>query len=163
MKLLGVMLVLLAGTMCGCTAAGRLKFRANQCRILRQLVTMMVTELRTALPLIPDLLRSLAALPDFSALQFLQNAAQRAECFPQCWTDALAADNTLSDDARAVLETVGQTLGSTALDGQLAALQLCLERLNALQSEAEHISECRGHLCRSMGVLGALFFSILLL
>lgn len=163
MKPAGVFLLLLAGTMCGCGAARRLSFRARLLRTLRRLITMMMTELRTTLPLIPDLLRELAALPDFAALAFLQDAAQNADSFPHAWHEALIRDAALSDDLRGVLETVGQTLGSTALDGQLAALALCLERLGAMQTEAERICEKRGNLYRSMGVLGALFFSILLL
>jgi stage III sporulation protein AB len=163
MKLLGICLLLLAGTLCGCSAARRLTSRAKLLRTLRQLITAAMTELRTTLPLIPDLLRSLASMPDFAGLGFLQSAAENADDFPHCWHEALRQAHSPDGDILAVLETVGQTLGSTALDGQLAALELCLERLSTMQTEAEQLCKSRGHLYRSMGVLTALFFSILLL
>lgn len=163
LRLPGGVLLLIAGTLLGCHAAARLDAEARRLRLLRQLLSAAVTELRGTLPVIPELLRSLARMPQFAPLQFLQNAAADAAQFPACWQNAVAADSTLSEDARAVLETVGQTLGSTTLEGQIAALSLCGERLAALQAEAEARAKQQGNLLRSMGVLGSAFLVILLL
>lgn len=162
-RLLGGALLLLAGTLLGCAAAGRLDGDAKRIRLLRQLVSAAVTELRGTLPVIPDLLRDLARMPQFLSLTFLQQAAAHAGEFPSCWQRAIAEDPSLSDGERAVLETVGQTLGSTTLEGQTAALSLCGERLAALQAEAESRAKQQGNLLRSMGVLGSMFLVILLL
>ena len=163
MKLLGVMLILCAGTLCGGAAARSLSAYPARLRLLRQMVTAMITELRGTLPLTADLIRQTAAIPDFAPLCFLQAAARNAEQFPYCWRDAVRNDRSLTPEERAVLLTVGDTLGSSTLDGQVAALDLCLERLSEVQSAAEIRCGKKAPVCRSIGILGALFFSILLL
>lgn len=163
MKLAGMLLIIWAGTLGGCTAARQLDRSVRRIRLLRQLITMMMTELRSNLPLISDLLRKTAAHPAFRQLEFLQIAADHAEDFPQCWPAALSQDTALTPEETAVLETVGQTLGSMALEGQLSALQLCLERLSAMQEDAALHARSKGRLYRSLGLLGAMFLSILLI
>ena len=163
MKLLGAGILLCAGTMAGCFAAHRLERRAALLRQLRHLLTAMKQELRNSLPLTADLLRLLADMPAFGSLAFLQQTAAHPDFLPQRWSDSINADESLTPDIAAVLHTVGQTLGSTTLDGQLAALQLCFDRLGALQQYAESRAAAKGNLYRSMGILCALFFVILLL
>lgn len=163
MKLLGVMLLLTAGTLCGSYAAGRLEAYPARLRRLRQMVTFIITELRGSLPLTADLIRQTAALPDLAALRFLQTAAADAEMFPRCWQDAVQNDRSLTPEERTVLRTVGETIGSSTLEAQTAALSLCLERLSAMQTAAESRCGRKAPVCRSIGILGALFFSILLL
>lgn len=163
MKLLGAGLLLCTGLLAGCAAARRLEQQVQLLRLLRQMLTAMMQTLQATLPLTADLLRMLADTPAFASLGFLQKAAGNPENFPQCWLDAVRHDPALTKDTAAVMETVGQTLGSTALDGQLAALQLCLDRLGALQADAENAAAKHCGLCRSMGILSALFLAILLL
>lgn len=163
MKLLGAGLLLCTGVMAGCAAARNLERRAALLRLLRQLLTAMIHELSGLLPLTADLLKHLAAEPAFGSLQFLQEAAADPDAFPASWLEAVRRDPSLPPDAAAVLVTVGQTLGSLPLEGQLAALRLCTERLAVLQNTAEACAAEKGTLCRSMGILGALFFTILLL
>ena len=163
MKLFGMILLVLSAAELGCLAAGTLRRRTEQLRILRQLVITMMAELKCTLPLIPDMLRSLAAEHIFRSLAFLQDAAAHAEDFPACWAEAAANDSTLTAEARKVVESVGETLGSTALDGQLAVLELCAERLEMLYTEQKAHADQRGRLYRSMGILSGVFFVIVLL
>ena len=163
MKLFGMILLLLSAAELGCLAAGSLRRRTEQLRILRQLVITMMAELKCTLPLIPDMLRTLAAEPSFRSIGFLQDAAAHAEDFPACWAQAAARDTALTPEARKVVETIGETLGSTALDGQLAVLELCAERLQTLYTEQKERADQRGRLYQSMGILSGIFFVIVLL
>lgn len=163
MKLLGTILILFSGVLAGCSAAHSLEQNAAYLRLLRQMVTAMMQELSGSLPLTGDLLRQLADAKMFRSLRFLQQAAQEPEAFPQCWEDALKADRTLTPEAAEVLRSIGQTLGSTSLEGQIAALSLTLDRLGVLQTNAESLAAKKGNLYRSLGVFGALFTAILLL
>lgn len=163
MKLLGAFLILCCGVLAGCTAARSLEQKAANLRLLRQMVTAMMQELSGSLPLTADLLRHLAEMQTFRPLGFLQRASQNPDTFPQSWTDAVRSDRALTPESAEVLCGIGQTLGSTGLEGQLAALSLALERLGALQAEAERLAAGKGNLYRSLGVLGALFAAILLL
>ncbi len=163
MKLTGALMILCCGVLAGCSAARNLEQKAADLRLLRQMVTAMMQELSASLPLTGDLIRHLAEMQTFRTLRFLQQAAQDPEAFPLCWFDAVEHDRTLSPESAEVLCGIGQTLGSTALDGQLAALSLALERLSVLQSDAENTAVKKGNLYRSLGILGAIFAAILLL
>ena len=163
MKLLGAALLLGAGTLCGCSAAQQLDRRVQRLRLLRSLLLSMISELRSVLPLIPALLRTLAAQPAYADLHFLQAAAADAEQFPVCWRNAVSNDKKLPQDERSILQRVGEILGSCALEGQLAALELCLERITDMQREAEQCAAKKGSLYRSMGVLAGMFAVILIL
>ena len=161
MKWIGMLLIMVSAAETGCYAASRLRTQADQLRLLRQMILAMMSELKHTLPLVPDLLRSLAAENEYQSLEFLQYAAQNAERFPECWTEALKTDNALSDNVRSILQTVGNTLGSTTLEGQLSALELCAEQIEKLQETHEEQVKQRGKLYQSCGILGGIFLVIL--
>lgn len=163
MKYFGILCILTASTMLGFRAADKLTGNVRLLQALRALVSAMCTELRGDLPTVSELLRRLAAQERFSALAFLREAAGQADAFPESWEHAVSADPALTEETRGILRRVGQTLGSTTLEGQLAALSLCAEQLSALQRDAEHAAEKKGTLCRSFGVLAGMFVVILLL
>lgn len=163
MKLIGAMLLLSACVCGGCYAAGLLDRRVKILQTLIQLTDAIMTELQSRLPYISELLPELANRPAFSGLCFLRDAAADAAQFPESWNTAVQQDGTLCDEAKAILTTVGQTLGSTTIDGQLSALRLCEKRFTALHAEAAEYARQKGTLCRSFGFLGGIFLVILLL
>ena len=163
MKLFGAMLVLGVCIHCGMTAAAKLTRRAGRIRLLRQLLTDAESALQFTLLPVGDLLHQLAGQAVYRELTFLQDAAAHAESFPESWHTALQADSRLMPDEKAVLETFGSTLGSTALDGQISTIGLCLERLAQMQTDAEQYAKEKGGLYRSLGLFGGLFCVILLL
>ena len=163
MRLFGVLLLLAAGTALGLSAAARLDARTERIRLLRRFLQAAVSELQCSLPTVAALLRMLAAQEAFCSLRFLQDAAADADRFPDCWPEALRADRSLTAEERAVLETVGQTLGSTTLEGQISALALCQARLETMEHDAAALAGRKGTLYRSMGLLGSMFLAILLL
>ena len=163
MKLVGAMLLLGSALFCGCTAANLLSRKAAYLRLLRQFLTALMNELHYTLPPVSDLLQTLAGQAAYRELIFLQTAAAHADTFPEGWQDAVRQDRQLSAETAAVMETVGQTLGATDLDGQLCTLQLCSGRLADLQADAEQTAKEKGALYRSLGLFGGLFCVILLL
>ena len=163
MRFTGAILILTACLFGGCCAADRLKCRAGLIQTLMQLNNALMTELESRLPFIAELLPALAERPAFRCLKFLREAAQHAEQFPESWDKAVRDDKALPEEARAVLTTIGQTLGSTTLEGQLSALRLCEQRLTALYTESAEYARQKGTLCRSLGLLGGMFLVILLI
>lgn len=156
------MLILLTAALSGNYAARRLEQRDQRLQCLEQLCGAMCSELRYLLPTVQELLHALSAREEFASLTFLQRAAQGG-AYPEAWQAAIASDVNLSEAERSILQTVGATLGSMDLDGQLAALTLCKERFAALHTAAASELKTRGRLYRSMGVLTGIFLVILLL
>lgn len=161
-RLAGGFLLVACGAAAGFSAAGRLSERAARIRLLHQLVVYFTAELRASLAPVPELICAAGRNPAFVGLAFLGDAAGRAGDFPACWADALRRDTVLTPAERAAMAQVGEILGSTALEGQLALLRLQAERLAAMQEEAEQESLRRGNLCRSLGILAGIFAVILL-
>lgn len=157
------MLLLGISLSAGQSAADRLRRRASYLRLLRQWITEISGQLRILLPPTGDLFRMTAENPVYRPLIFLQNAAENVGEFPDCWEPALRSDPMLTPEIHEVLSEIGQTLGSTALDGQLSVLALCTERLADLQRQAEQAALEKCSLYRSMGLFGGLFAVILLL
>ncbi len=163
MKGLGCLLLLVCCTMSGLYAAAQLRRRVRHLERLKLLLDQMGTTLRFTRPTIADLLAMLAEQPCFAELRFLQDAVARDIPFPDGWETAIAEDMSLSEEERDLLSTVGQTLGSTDLDGQLSALSLCSARLDSLRNDAQAAAQSRCRLYPGMGVLGGIFLVILLL
>ncbi len=163
MRLTGAMLLLAASMMCGCFAAARLKKHVHEIQKLIQLTDSMMTQLQSSLPFISDLLPQLADNPAYRDLHFLRSAADHADCFPSSWEEAVEEDPELTPEMREIVLTVGQTLGSTTLEGQISALRLCQSQLISLREQAKTCSMQKGTLFRSMGLLCGIFLDILLL
>ena len=163
MKYAGIYCMIVSSTFIGCSASATLSQRIKRIRLIRKLVDAIITELRSKLPYIPNLLRSLAEQQAFTELRFLKNASAYADSFPESWIQAIHDDCLLQTDEKHVLDTIGRTLGSTTLEGQLSALNLCQEELKAMEEDAELLFKQRGSLYRSIGLLCGCFAAILLL
>ena len=163
MKFIGLSCLLTAFTLAGFRVSSALTQKAVRIRLLRQLVITAETELQSKLPLVPDLLRSLAGQAVFKDLGFLQAAARQADSFPESWDAAVNQDPDLSETEKSVLSNIGQILGATTLDGQLAAFALFQEQLSEMQKEAESAAARRGKLYCSLGLLTGCFCAVLLL
>lgn len=164
MKLFGCLLIAAVCGTGGMLAAQRLSQRVMQLRLLIQLLNDMMNLLRYTLPTVGDLLLTLAAQPCYQTLFFLTDAAETPSHapFPDCWQRALEL-HPLPQEEQTILLQVGNTLGSTDLDGQLSALSLCREQLQSLLLRAEAGQQSRSTLYRSMGLLTGLFLVILLI
>ena len=149
--------------MLGNCAAKRLELRVQRLDLLERFCMAVSAELRYLLPPVGTLLRTLAGRECFAELSFLQDAAEHTEAFPNGWRKAVAADRHLREEERAVLQTVGDTLGQMDAEGQLAALGLCAERLREMRETAARQMQGRGQMYRSMGILGGIFLVILLI
>ena len=165
MRMLGAVCILLCCTLAGCAAAEKLRREERLIRTLRSFLNAVCNRLRSTLPLISDMLAELSGQAQFSALAFLQTAADASKdgFSPERWEDAVRADDTLSPELRGILTEVGQILGAMPLAEQLSALALCDERLRTLQTDAEQRCRCRGMLVQRLGILGGLFLAILVL
>ena len=102
MKCAGAFLLLGACLLCGIRAAKQLDRNAAQIRLLRQLVTDLMNELRYTLAPVGQLLQTLAGHAAYRELAFLQNAAANADAFPQSWQAAVQSDRQLMPEAAAV-------------------------------------------------------------
>ena len=160
---LGLLMLLTASALIGNQYAKSLEMRVKRLVILEKCCTEIETELRFLLPTIPRLLQILASRTTFSSLRFLKTAAEHAEQYPNCWRDALAADKQISSEERAILYALGDVLGTTDLEGQLAVLEQGKARFATIRTDLEQDLHMRTRLVRSLGVFGGLFLVLILI
>ena len=164
MKLLGCMLLMGACSLCGFAASEQLAKRTERLNLLLRLVNDMMNLLRYTLPTVDDMILMLAVQPCYAALTFLRSVAdtQSQTAFAERWAQVILQQFKPSEERNLLLQ-IGQTLGSTDLDGQLSALTLCKEQLGNLLRHAEEKKQSHASMYRSMGLLTGLFLVILLI
>lgn len=164
MKLFGCFILVVASGAIGYAASEQLSKRVARLRLLLRMVNDMMNLLRYTLPTVDEMLHMLMEQSCYASLLFLRNAANMESplCFPERWEKAIL-QQPMPQEERTLLLHIGQTLGSTDLDGQLSALGLCKEQLNGLVQQAEEKQRSHAAMYRSMGLLTGLFLVILLI
>ncbi len=80
----------------------------------------------------------------------------------EIWCDAVRADNNVPKAASDILCALGHVLGTTDMQGQLAALELYRHQMKALAEEEKACVLKKGELYRRLGVLGGVMLAVLL-
>ncbi len=80
----------------------------------------------------------------------------------EIWCDAVRADNNVPKAAADILCALGNVLGTTDMQGQLAALALYRHQMNVLAEEEKTCVLKKGELYRRLGVLGGVMLAVLL-
>lgn len=162
LKAVGLCCVLLAGGLTGLQLSGQLRRRITRLETLVMLLEEMTSMLRYQAPTVRELLDALCGQARYAQLGFLHTAQATAQPFGAAWQAGLAADRQLTPAERELLQGLGSTLGSTDLEGQLAAIALYRVRLDEQLAGAQAVYARKGRLYRSLGVLGGAMVAVLL-
>lgn len=162
-KLLGLLLVVGAGSMLGLQKAKQLQNQAAWLAALEGFLRSMQTEIRYLAPPLEQLLSQLYAQPAYQSLTFLSGTASYLGQMPfgQAWSRAVR-EACSHQEAKQVLLQLGGELGNSDIDGQLAAIGLAEERIHMLLESARQQSREKGKLCTAMGTLLGTLAAILL-
>lgn len=118
-------------------------------------------------PTIGSLINSLAAQERFADLVFLRECADSMRAgdeFSRSWRVALEKQaGGLGREEADILGTLGDVLGRSDLESQLAALSLTREQLSTQIAGTRDKIKARGGLYRSIGVLGGVAAAIILI
>lgn len=141
------------------------RVRELECSI--SLVEAMKAELRFTLAEPSALLHELIKREWAGSLPFLKRCddfCRRGDPFPLAWAKSIDAEKnmTMTPADMENLEILGETLGSTGLEGQIDQLALIRDRLQSQLEDAKEQYQTSGRLYRSLGVLGGIALVILL-
>ncbi len=166
MRLLGLLCIVLACTGAGLYASAKLKRDARSMERLIALTEDCAALIRCQTPELDELLERLAAHPNYRCFAFLHEISTKlSPTAPpgMLWQRAVRADAAVPAQARDILCSLGNVLGTTDVDGQLAALELHRTQLRAMARESRERSTRQGKLYRSLGLLGGMMLAVLLL
>lgn len=157
-RLLGALLVTLAGLGAGGEAARRMKRRGQSLEELAFALGLLAFELESFCRPLPELCCRLSGETKGAAGTLFAGlcramAADKNAGFSACWQEALAP---LGAAERELLLPLGSVLGRYGADEQRQALLLCRRRLEEMAAEARETYRRSGRVCVGLGAaLGA--------
>lgn len=170
LKLLGAMLILLAGTLLGFYQASQLSRRPKQVSELIRLLQRLETEIVYGFTPLPEALRQTGrtGTPPVGAL-FLDTAVELAKpdgrSVHAIWEQTLAAGwryTSMKPNERDVLLQLGHTLGLTDREDQVKHLRLAVSQLQGEAECAREEQQRYERMWKSLGVLMGLLVVILM-
>ena len=146
------------GTITGLYFSYRLKMREESLRELTQVLREMALLIRyRALP-VKDLFSEL------SRYEFISNVGGAVGAdFRGGWVTAADKLTELGEYERKVVKSVGLSLGTSDIEGQIGMLEVNAEILSKHSEEAHEQYVKKGNLYRIFGVLAGMFIAVLLI
>ncbi len=166
MKLLGLFCILLACTGAGLYASARLKRETRAAELLMAWTEDCAACIRCQNTELRELLGQMAVHPNYSRFGFLKAVSEGLSpgTPPQeVWQRAVRSDPAVPARVQEILCSLGNVLGTTDTQGQLAALELHRIQLRAAAGESRERYTVQGKLYRSLGLLGGAAAVVLLL
>lgn len=165
LKLLGLFCVVLCGAGCGFAASAALRRQVVFCDTLRLFLEELGILMRWNGDTLPVLLGDLADKQTYTPLTFLKNVIPQLEkgiVFSEAWKAAIQSMRRLPEELRRLLLSLGESLGTSDLEGQMKTLAQHQQQLSRIcQSAAEQYHK-KGKLYRSIGLLGGMSAALLL-
>ncbi|MBC8569609.1 stage III sporulation protein AB [Zongyangia hominis] len=156
-----------AGAYAGHRASQSLTRRVAQLEDVMTFLQLMSTQIRYTMPPLPTLFLELQGNTACQNLLFPEECAGllgRDVPFPEAWK--LSLDHALpmlavKKQDLAPLYELGEQLGCTDVEGQLAIIALALQRMRQTLNEAQEYKRQNGGLYRTLGVLSGVFLILL--
>lgn len=165
MKWLGILCLFCTCTGVGLYASHQLRTRLVHTQLLEALLDDFSTHIRYQCLPLEDLLSMFAQHKNYAAFSFLGQAEREfSTCVPvqEIWCDAVMSDAAVTPRAADILCALGNVLGTTDMQGQLAALELYRHQMRELADEQKESVHKRGELYRRLGVLAGAMLAVLL-
>ncbi len=168
-KIIGLLLLVAAGTFLGYRAAAGLSRRADSLDKAQRLLAHLASRMRYTAAPVDELLAQAAATAEFAALPFLQAAARAAgteEGFHAAWNEGVADYGKacgFTESDLELLRSFGEGLGRTDLEGQLDNCRMYAAQLGDRLAEARREAAAKSRLYLTLGVTGGMALALLLL
>ena len=169
-KLLGVVLILFAGTMLGFQQAAKYAERPRQLRQLAHALQRLETEIGYGHTPLPEALKRTAAASPEPISSMLLSAASGVEReeglgFQESWKQAVLrhwSETSMRGSEQAALLRLGSTLGISDKEDQMKHLRLALLQLKAEEDAARDDQGRYEKMWKSLGILIAVLIVILM-
>ncbi|MBQ8515733.1 MAG: stage III sporulation protein AB [Ruminococcus sp.] len=163
LKLTGLLCIVLCGAGCGMAAASALKRQAVFCKTLCLFLEELEILMRWNGDTLPVLVDMLSQKPGYAPLRFLKEIRfSESEPFSDAWRRAILEEHGLPEELSQLLLSLGDSLGTSDLEGQMKTLEGYQLQARHISRNAEEQYRTKGKLYRSMGILGGMSAALLL-
>ena len=170
MKILGALLIVIAGGAMGAYRSEKLKKRAELLRSMTGALVIMRQEICTYLTPMRELAEKLAERSDDGTGVFFSKLSEGLNGLGdrqlgEIWTEAVSntAELCLTAEETAELCRLGWELGRFAAEQQEQAITACIGRMESFAFEAEKVCAEKGRLCMGLGFISGAMLAVVLI
>lgn len=156
-------MIMISSVLWGFLAAKRLSDRATRLRTLELLLTEIETQIKFCAKSLPQIFEQLKLQARFNNLDFLKSLELQRECFSESFKTALIKDCYLTQSERMPLLALADTLGSTDIEGQAAAIDIAKKSIVSQYYAEKEENLQKRRLYLSMGVLVGAALAVLMI
>lgn len=170
-KMLGCALILISSAGMGMYFSGELKGRIRDLKELRRILTLLRGDIRYANSPLPEAVQALSVRHDGKYKKFLKIAAEKLNefggvSFCEIWKEAVQKgleDTSLSKKDLANLSQFGENMGYLDKEMQLNTIDLYLSQIEEEIKELSKNVKEKTYMYNTLGVLGGIFLTIIML
>ncbi|NLJ90902.1 MAG: sporulation protein [Clostridiales bacterium] len=170
-KLIGAVLVISSCSMLGFYFSSELKTRIDNLKELKKLLILLRGDIEFANTPLPEAVQTLSKRHDGTYKEFLENISKqlldlKGESFASIWKKGVKEylmHTSLVKEDYALLNQLGDSIGYLDKTMQINTLDLYLEQIDRTISELSESVKERTHLYNSLGIMGGIFITIILL
>ncbi len=170
-KVIGCILILTSSAGMGFYFSSELKNRIIDLKELKKIIFLLRGDIRYANTPLPEAVQALSLRHDGKYKTFLSNIAERLNelggiSFCTIWKEAVAKelnDTSLSKKDLAGLGQFGENLGYLDKDMQINTIDLYISQIEEEIKDLSHNVKQKSYLYNSLGILGGIFITIIML
>lgn len=149
--------IFLLFTTCGATVgifcSGLLSKRCNSLNSVSDMLREMEIYIRYNRLQLSEIFRKVGNEKCFFVTEQLISSAANGKCFRQEWNNCVLGLEYLKPDDKNVLYSLGDSIGKSDTEGQVAVIEAAQSRLSACIEDAEDARRRKGKLYRTLGIL----------
>lgn len=170
-KIVGAILVIFSSSAMGLYLSNELKTRIVDLKELKKILLLLRGDIQYANTPLPEAVQALSRRHDGKFKGFLENISQRllklrGESFGVIWKEGVEKDLThtsFSKEDYALLNQLGENLGYLDKNMQIGTLDLYLEQIEETINSLSQSVKDKTYLYNSLGIMGGIFITIILL
>lgn len=170
-KFIGALLVITSCTALGLYFSTELITRINDLKELKKILILLRGDIEYANTPLPEAVQVLSKRHDGTYKKFLKNISKHllelnGESFSSIWKDGVKKDllhTSLIKEDYALLNQLGESIGYLDKSMQINTIDLYLEQIDGIINELAISVNEKTHLYNSLGIMGGIFITIVLL
>ena len=171
LKFIGAALVISSCSALGFYFSSELKTRIDNLKELKKLLILLRGDIQYANTPLPEAVQALAKRHEGTYKRFLNNISSRllelnGESFAAIWKEGVSKDllrTSLVKEDHALLNQLGESIGYLDKNMQINTLDLYLEQIEVIINDLSQSVKDKTHLYNSLGIMGGIFITIILL
>lgn len=165
-KLFGVVCIFFSSALLGMYFSENIRHKKERLVIIQKMLSEISGFIRWNSLTMHEIARKLSENKEFSLVEFIGNLSENCKemrSFPNAWDKAVRSDRKLSEQEKKLLQEIGNSLGTTDIQGQVSAIDMYIARVEKMVQEEGEKYKIKGKMYRSLGIAFGAMTGILII